>query len=199
MMAVLCSCVRIVKTMSLRQLGSQPVVVAAELEVKSAEAENEVALAEIVSQEKAKEDKVAECKVVIDDPEIGQVKKGRAKQEMEAVLAEDPLPLNRARLTQKAALKKVTTARKVAEAATDAAKDAAVASVTAKVDADAAAVLAADTKAAADVTAVAAAEAEREATGKLEVLKAKGDAPHGKLWWIERVMQERKKFMRQKK
>lgn len=83
--------------------------------VKAAEAELQAAVEEIEGLEKAKTDKIAKCQAIIDDASVGNVKKTRAVQEKEQTLYEDPLPLRKAKITQGAALKKVTKARKLAE------------------------------------------------------------------------------------
>lgn len=154
----------------------------AEAQVKAAEAVLQAAIAEIEALEEAKRAKIAKCQAIIDDPSAGVVKKGRAVSEKEQVLAEDPLPLRKAKITQKAALRKVEKARKKAEEETAKSAAASAAAAQAKEEADAA-------KKAAD-------EAVAEATRQLDALKKKGGVPLGKIWWMERTMEEKKKYMR---
>lgn len=139
----------------------------AEAEVKQAEAELQASLQEIATLEKAKQDKINACQKIIDDPATGAVKKGKAVQEKEQTLAEDPLPLRKAKITQAAALKRTEKARKVCE------------EETAK-------------SAAAKKAAEAALKVAEEA---LQKMKSKGTgSPQGRLWWMERVLTEKKKF-----
>lgn len=168
----------------------------AEEAVKNAEAELQASIEEMKALEQAKADKLEKCQKIIDDPEISTVKKGKAVQERDATLAEDPLPLRKAKITQTAALKKVTKAREAAEVSTKQSHDASEAAAQAKTDAEAAEVAAHDAKEVADAAKVAAAEAEKEAHGALEALKAKGGSPFGKLWWMDRILAEKKKFMK---
>jgi chromosome segregation ATPase len=152
----------------------------AEAEVRAAEAELQSAINEIEKLENERRDKVAKCQAIIDDPNSGAVKKGKAVQEKEQTLGEDPLPLRKAKLTQQASLRKVEKARLVAEQET--AKSAEAAAEAAR------------TKEAADAAKRAAEEALAAAQAQLEALKKKGGTPMGKLWWMERVLQEKKKF-----
>lgn len=170
---------------------------AAEAKVRAAEAELQSALDEITALEKAKADKIAKFQAIIDDPSASGVKKGRAVQEKEAILAEDPLPLRKAKITQAAALKKVTKARKLAEEETAKATAAATAAAKAKEDADAAEKQAAADKEAADAAHAASEEALAAAQKCLDDLKSKGGgSPQGKLWWMERALAEKKKYMK---
>jgi hypothetical protein len=191
---------------------------AAENIVRAAEAELQAAIDEISSLEKTKADKIAQAQAVIDDPKTSAMKRGVAVQERDSTKAEDPLPLRKAKITQQAALKKVEKARKIAEeetakaaAAKKVSDDAADAAAKAKHEADEAADAAAAAKQAAEEAAEAAAaakeradEAKEAAQRALEAaeqaltdLKAKGgEAPMGKLWWMDRVLKEKKKFMK---
>jgi len=90
---------------------------------------------------------------------------------------------------------------------------AAVAAAEAKKEADAAAVAAAEAKASADESAQAAAESEQKASDALDAAKAAFDEarqaledlknsdtpPSGRIWWMQRVMQEKEKFMPRRK
>lgn len=167
----------------------------AEVVVKAAEAELQAVIHEIEALEKAKADKIAACQTIIDDPATGTVKKGKAVQEKEQTLAEDPLPLRKAKITQGAALKKVEKARKLAEEETQVAAAAADVAAKTKIAADAAKEQAATAKVQAEKTLTQAEESLKAAQKALDDLKAKGGgAPLGKLWWMERVLAEKKKF-----
>lgn len=144
-------------------------------EVQAAEAELEASIAEIHQLEEEAKAYIEKRQAIMDDPNSGNVKKGRAAQEKAQAEAEDPLPLRKAKITQKAALRRVEKARKLAEVADAAATQA-------KADAEAA-------EAAAEQALV-------EANQALETLKKKGGTPLGKIWWMERVMQEKRKYMK---
>jgi len=141
----------------------------AEAPLKAANEELAAAVAEIAALEKAKADKIEALDGIINGTG-GAATKGKANQEKAQLLAEDPLPLRKAKITQGAALKRVEKARAPFTAATEAAE-------------------------AARTAAVAAFEAAQAA---LEELKKKGGTPHGTVWWMERILHEKLKFMPKK-
>lgn len=174
---------------------AQAAAEAAETEVKKAEAELQASIDEIKRMEEEKAAKIAKAQKIIDDPDMGAVKKGRAVQEKEQLLCEDELPMRKAKITQTAALKKVTKARVKAEEATAEATATAEAAKKAKEDADAAEVAAEEAQKVADAARAAAEEALKQAQAELDALKsAGGSAPMGKLWWMERKLTEMKKY-----
>jgi len=155
--------------------------------------------------------------------EAGGVSGMRAKNELAQHLGEDPLPLRKAKLTAEAAAKKTDKANQTAQSAKDAADKAkAIADADAKA-AQKAKIVADEAKAAADDAAAAAekdrlraqaaaAEAEKdrlaaeaavrdaevklaEAEAYLEEVKSKSDQTYGTFWWINRELEERKKYM----
>ena len=127
---------------------------------KAAEEENRKALHELQMQEKAYEDKKAELTKIKSDMSIGVVKRNRASNELDQLLAEDPLPLRKAKITQSATLKKSEKATAAANAA------------------------------------VAAAEAKlQEALDFLEQAKKNGDVAKGDIWWMQREITEKKKYL----
>lgn len=154
---------------------------AAEAAVKAAEVELQASVDEITALEEAKAKLLEKYQKVIDDPAAGAVKKGRAVSEKEQCLSEDPLPLRKAKITQGAALKRVQKARKVAEQETAKSAAAAVAAAQAREEADAAKIVA-DT-------------ALAEAMAQLDDIKKKGGTPLGQIWWMERELAEKQKFM----
>jgi len=163
--------------------------------VAEAEAEAKKALAELQAEEKAFENKKAALEKTKNDMSIGVVKRNKAANELDQLLSEDPLPLRKAKINQSAAVKKCERATKAAETAK------------AKADADAAAAEAASEKAAAaEREAIAAeeeaqasvAEAERklqEALDCLEAEKQKGGVAQGDIWWMQREITEKKKYL----
>ena len=214
----------------------------AEAPFKVAQEEVEHALAEVKKQEDTYNSKTAELKAASE--EGGVVSRNRAKVQLDAHLAEDPLPLRKAKITLEAANKKAEkarapflaatevasaarekaeasrkqaeAARKQAEAArqqaeaarkqAEAARAAAVharqqaeaareAAVNDRKRAEAARGAAEDAKARAEAAVEAAHEAVREAEAYLQELLANPGSGHGALWWIDRELTEKKKFM----
>jgi len=183
---------------------------------KQAEEENKAALAELQAQEKAFADKKAALEKTKNDMSIGIVKRNKASNELDQLLAEDPLPLQRAKINQGATVRKMEKAAKAAEeakvkadqqaaAAEKAAKAAAEAAEAARVErenADRKKAEADDTAAAADAAKTEAEAAVSEAEAKLqkamealEAAKKAGGVAHGSIWWMERQIEEKKKYM----
>ena len=125
----------------------------------------------------------------------GAVKKGKAVQEKEQLLAEDPLPLRKAKITQAAALKRVEKARAPFKAATDAAEEEAARAAAAKEEAAKRKREAQEAQEAAEQAKAAAVQAFQAAQEFLDALTAKGGTPHGAVWWMNRELAEKKKFM----
>mmetsp|Transcript_1056 Transcript_1056/g.1541 ORF Transcript_1056/g.1541 Transcript_1056/m.1541 type:complete len:320 (-) Transcript_1056:75-1034(-) len=144
----------------------------AEAEAKQAQAELEAALAEVKAQEDAYNSKTEQLKAKSETG--GIVSRNKAKAELEIHLAEDPLPLRRAKITLEAAVKRSDRATKAAEAATAAAiqarqeAEAAVEDAVKKVD---------------------------EAQAYLDEVKSKPGSAAGALWWIDRELHEARKYM----
>jgi hypothetical protein len=126
------------------------------------------ALEVLHAQEKAFADKCAALEAKGSDMSLGVVKRGRANQELAQLRQTDPLPLNRAKITQAAAVRKLKKAKK-------------------KADKTAAAATEARTKAEA-------AFAKAEGMLQTEIKKASGGG-QGELWWMSRELEEAKKFM----
>jgi len=183
---------------------------------KQAEEENKAALAELQAQEKAFADKKAALEKTKNDMSIGIVKRNKASNELDQLLAEDPLPLQRAKINQGATVRKMEKAAKAAEeakvkadqqaaAAEKAAKAAAEAAEAARMErenADRKKAEADDTAAAAEAAKAEAEAAVSEAEAKLqkamealEAAKKAGGVAHGAIWWMERQIEEKKKYM----
>jgi len=145
---------------------------------EAAKEELAAAVKELEAQEKALADKKAGYQKKIDDPDLSAMKKGQAKNELAQLESEDPLPLRKAKITQGAALKKAERAAKLAADEKDLADAAAVAAAKAKAEAEA---------------------AFAEADAQLQKLKQFGDGvAQGAVWWMERELAERRKFMPKK-
>ncbi len=98
------------------------------------------------------------------------VKKNKAAAELAQLKSEDPLPLRRAKINQGAAVRKSERAAKIA--------------VEARLEAEGA---------------LTAAEASFDAAEKyLNEVKNKAGSSKGSMWWIERDLQEARKYMPQR-
>jgi F actin bundling C terminal len=143
-----------------------------EIAAQAAKEELEAALADLKAQEDAYNLKTET--LTKKSEEGGVVTRNRAKNELAQHLAEDPLPLRRAKITMEAAVKKADRTRAAAAAARQASEEAAAAAETATQDA---------------LAKVAEAEAY------LEDMKKKPGSAEGQMWWLERRIIEAKKYM----
>jgi len=141
----------------------QDALAGAEAATKAAQ-ELKDAIAALEKEEKAFNDLKKKLEDTVADESLGVVKKNRAKNELAQLLATDPMPLRKAKLTQGAALKKAEKAKKKAEELLEKAK-----------------------------------EAFKDAEEQLDAIKkAGGGVAQGQIWWMERELAERKKFMPKK-
>ena len=183
---------------------------------RAAVAENEKALDELHAEEKAYNDKKAALEATKADMSIGVVKRNKAANELDQLLSEDPLPLRKAKINQAATVRKMEKAAKPFNEASEKAKAAAEAAEAAAAEATAAADRARAesdkaeaAKREADATAAAAEAAKRDAEAAvaeaegmlqaavdtLEATKKKGGVAHGAIWWMERTLEEKRKYM----
>ncbi len=132
---------------------------------KAAQEEVDAALADVNAQESARDNRTAELQRK--STEGGIVQQNKAKAELAQHLAEDPLPLRKAKITLEAALKRAEKARAPFEAATRAA-EAALDDARQKVE---------------------------EAEAYLAEVKAKPGSCHGAIWWMETELEEQKKYL----
>eukprot|EP01122_Echinamoeba_exundans_P013665 TRINITY_DN5_c0_g2_i1.p1 TRINITY_DN5_c0_g2~~TRINITY_DN5_c0_g2_i1.p1 ORF type:complete len:381 (+),score=174.43 TRINITY_DN5_c0_g2_i1:49-1191(+) len=178
-------------------------------EAKAAEDEQRAALADVQSQEDARNKKTEELKAKGEDQNLGVVARNKAKNELAQHLAEDPLPLRKAKITLEAATKKAAKATAVAEEAKAKADDAKAQADAAKAQADAdkaeadarqqaAEEAAAEAERAAEAAEEAVRETERkvaEAEAYLEEQKQKSGSGQGSVWFLQRELEEKKKYM----
>jgi len=136
--------------------------------MRAAEAEVKAAIDELEAAQEAQRQLLAALEEKANSATLGPVQRNKAKNEIDQLKAKDPMPIQRAKISQTAALKKCAKATKEAAAAA------------AKVEAS---VRASEVK-----------MAELNAT--FEALKKQGGTPHGKIWWMEREFAEVKKFSR---
>jgi DNA repair exonuclease SbcCD ATPase subunit len=159
---------------------------AKEAELRAAQAELDAALAEVKAQEDAYNARTEELKRK--SGEGGVVSRNRAKNELAQHLAEDPLPLRRAKITAEAAAKRNERAVVAAAEAKAAAEQAAVEAGKARQRAEGA-------KAEADAAVDAALAALAEAEAYLKEVQATAGGGAGALWWIERELHEQRKYL----
>ena|SRR3990167_4865968 len=150
-----------------------------------AKQELEAALKELQAQEKAYNDKKADLEKKSE--EGGVVSRNKAKAELAQHLAEDPLPLRKAKITQEAAVKKAERAAQAAADSRVAAEKATAAAVSAKQES-------ARAKAAAEDAVEDAKKKVKEAEDFLDEVKSKPGQAQGAIWWIERELHEAKKY-----
>eukprot|EP01107_Rhizomastix_libera_P002526 TRINITY_DN1442_c0_g1_i1.p1 TRINITY_DN1442_c0_g1~~TRINITY_DN1442_c0_g1_i1.p1 ORF type:complete len:299 (-),score=107.40 TRINITY_DN1442_c0_g1_i1:83-979(-) len=132
---------------------------------EAAEAENKAALEELHNQEKAYADKKTDLEKK--SQEGGVVMRNKAANELQQLLAEDPLPLRRAKINQEATVKKSEKA-------------------TAKAKAD---------EAAAQNSVKEAEKKLQEAMDYLQEAKRSSGGAMGNIWWMEREIIEKKKYL----
>jgi len=148
----------------------------AEAPFKAAQEELEAALAEVKSQEDAYNSRTEELKQKSETG--GVVSRNKAANELAQHLAEDPLPLRKAKITLEAARKRAEKTRAPFEAATK--------------EAEAARQIA--DKALADARAKV-----QEAENYLNEVKSRPGQPYGALWWIDRELHEAKAYVPESK
>eukprot|EP01095_Lingulamoeba_sp_RSL-Kostka_P003725 TRINITY_DN1472_c0_g1_i1.p1 TRINITY_DN1472_c0_g1~~TRINITY_DN1472_c0_g1_i1.p1 ORF type:complete len:378 (+),score=231.65 TRINITY_DN1472_c0_g1_i1:65-1198(+) len=171
---------------------------------KIAQEELEAALAEVKKQEDEYNGKIEDCKRRSE--EGGVVTRNKAKNELAQLLAEDPLPLRRSKITLEAARKKAEKARAPFKESTEKAEKARAEATTAREASEAAAAAAAAAAQASEEAAAAAAaalEAAREMVAEaeafLEEVKNKPGCAYGAIWWMERELFEQKKYLPESK
>eukprot|EP01103_Thecamoeba_quadrilineata_P021621 TRINITY_DN9_c0_g2_i1.p1 TRINITY_DN9_c0_g2~~TRINITY_DN9_c0_g2_i1.p1 ORF type:complete len:323 (-),score=128.24 TRINITY_DN9_c0_g2_i1:90-1058(-) len=144
----------------------------AETAAKEAKVEQQKSLEEVQAQENARNNKTAELERK--STEGGQVSQNKAKAELAQHLAEDPLPLRRAKISNEAAVKKADKAARAAEEAVAAAIAARAAAEKALEEAQ-----------------LKVAEAEKY----LDEVRSKPGSAGGALWWIDRELHEARAYL----
>jgi len=143
---------------------------------KAAQEEVDRALADVKAQEEKRESRTAE--LTRKSGEGGVVAQNKAKAELAQHLAEDPLPLRKAKVTLEAALKKAEKARAPFEAATK---------------------IAVEARNKAEEALENTRQKVAEAEAYLDEVKKKPGTPHGAIWFMERELNEKKKFLPERK
>eukprot|EP01106_Pelomyxa_sp_JSP_P014548 TRINITY_DN4689_c0_g1_i1.p1 TRINITY_DN4689_c0_g1~~TRINITY_DN4689_c0_g1_i1.p1 ORF type:complete len:353 (+),score=136.30 TRINITY_DN4689_c0_g1_i1:87-1145(+) len=164
---------------------------------RAAANEAQAALAELKKQEDAYEKRKED--LVKASQTGGVVQRNKAANELDQLKAEDPLPLRRAKISQTAAVKKAEKTAGDAATAAAAAADAATRAAAAAKDADA---RQADAEEAEKKVAGAVVLAEKSLEAAVQFLasvKAKGGVARGNIWWMERELTEKKKYLPKKR
>lgn len=146
----------------------------AEEDARRAEEENRLALQRLTEQEMAFANEKADLKRKSENPALGQVARNRAKNELEQLLSKDPLPLTKAKTDQAAAVRKAERATKAAEEARLKQEESARQAQLAVADAN---------------------NKLNEAIAALEEIKKIPDQSYGDIWWMERELTEKKKYL----
>jgi len=194
-------------------------------EVVAAKLKVDAAVADLHSKQQAYDDNLATLEARGNDESLGLVARNKARNEHAQAKTEDPLPLQRAKITAEAEQRKH---EKLSKAAFEEREKAAAATEAARIAADAAtaeanAAEAAANKASSEARAAEAARqaseeataaavaARQEADAALEAAQAafreaedyleeaKNTIPKGRLWWIDRELYESKKYLPQSK
>jgi len=168
-----------------------------EAEAKAATAELEVALQELKAQEDAFNSKTEDLKRKSEEGSV--VSQNKAKNELAQHLASDPLPLRKAKITQEAAVKKSERAAKAAADARVAAENAIVEATKATKAAEAARLASEEATRQAEAAVEAMQVKVDEAEDFLRFVKSKPGKASGAIWWMERELYEKKKFMPERK
>jgi len=145
---------------------------AAEIAAKEAKVEQQKSLEEVQAQETARNNKTSELERK--STEGGQVSQNKAKAELAQHLAEDPLPLRRAKISNEAAVKKAEKTARAAEGAVAAAIAA---------------------RAAAEKAVEGAQLKVEEAEKYLQEIRSKPGSAGGALWWIDRELHEARAYL----
>jgi len=164
-----------------------------EVESQQAKKELDVALAEVKAQEDAYNSKKADLQKKSESG--GVVSMNKAKAELAQHLAEDPLPLRRAKITQEAAVKKAERAIKAAADAVVVAENAAKQATADRAAAEASSARAEEAKREAERAVDAASQRVQEAEDFLNEVKSKPGQAQGALWWLDRELFEARKFL----
>ena len=180
---------------------------AKEAEAKAVEAENtqkdleeqvKQALAELQREEDAYKSLCDKLEADGNDDSKGIVSRNRAKNELAQLKCKDPLPLQRAKINQEAVVRRQQRATRSAGQARAAASQARASAEESRKQAEAARAAADHAAEEAEMAVTASIKAFQDAEAALEKIKleCKG-AGKGKLWWLDRELEEAKKYMSQ--
>jgi len=160
----------------------------AEAPFKKAQEELNAAIAEMKAQEEAYQQKCAALKAKADDTNLGVVQRNKAANELAQLQSQDPLPLRQAKLTTEAAERKADKLRKPFKEARERAE-------AARHEADRTAAEAIEARKEADAAVDECNRKYEEAEAYLKTVMSKAGVPHGQIWWLERELEEARKYM----
>ena len=168
----------------------------AEAELKEATDQAAAALADLKAQEDSYKSKCEVLETAGNDEASTTVKRGKAKAELAQLKAEDPMPLRKAKIQQEAAVRKLQKATIKAGAAAAAAEQAAKHAAESRKKAQEAAIEALAAAKAADEAIPLAEQAFQDAEQVLQEVKAKNSGSgEGQIYYIDRELEEAKKFL----
>jgi len=182
-------------------------------EAKAAQEELQAALNDLKAQEDAYNNRTTQLKAISEDESVGLVTRNKTKNELSQHLAQDPLPLRKAKITQEAAVKKAdkaaaaasearasaSAARKAADAAAKEATAARTQAESSARQAEKARAAAASAKAAAEAALEEAVRKVEEAEAYLNEVKSRPGSAHGQIWWLERELHDAKAYLPERK
>ena len=165
---------------------------------KDLEAQVKQALAELQREEDAYKEQCDKLEAIGNDDTKGIVARNRAKNELAQLKCKDPLPLQRAKINQEAVVRRQQRATRSAGQARAAAQQARAAAEASRKEAESARAEAEHAAEEAELAVKASIKAFQDAEAYLEKVKleCKG-AGKGKLWWLDRELEEAKKYMSQ--
>jgi len=160
----------------------------AEAPFKKAQDELNDAIAELKKQEDDYKRQSDDLRRKSEDTSIGVVTRNKAANELAQLLATDPLPLRQAKISLEAAERKADKLRKPFKEARERAEQA-------RASADRSAAEARRTRQLADDAVDDCNRKFAEAEAFLQQVLTRSGVPHGQIWWLERELAEKKKFM----
>eukprot|EP00457_Paulinella_chromatophora_P005461 gb/GEZN01005478.1/.p1 GENE.gb/GEZN01005478.1/~~gb/GEZN01005478.1/.p1 ORF type:complete len:397 (-),score=138.29 gb/GEZN01005478.1/:540-1730(-) len=163
-------------------------------QLAAAKEELAAALAELKKQEDEFAAKKAELEAKSHDQALGVVQRNRASNMLAQMLAEDPMPLRKAKITQEAALKRTEKAEAKAKKAQVALEKAIEESKQAQIDLNKAKEDLAASKSELEESQKELAKEMNEAEEELEECKRKGGVAPGAIWWMEKELKEARKY-----
>lgn len=129
---------------------------------------------------------------------LGVVKRNKASNELSQMLAEDPMPLRKAKITQGAALKRTEKAEKKANKTKVALEQAIKDSQKAQEELEEAEKELAASKEELEKSQIELEKQMEEAQQELEECKKRGGVANGAIWWMEKELKEARKFGKRK-
>jgi len=173
---------------------------------KIAQEELERALAVLHREEEEYARTCRELETRSNDPNLGVVQKNKAVNELAQLKSQDPLPLRQAKITTEAAERKADKARapfkearEIAETARAEAERTHAEAERSRKEAERSAKQAEKAREESDRAVEEVYRALQEAEDKLKEITSRPSVPHGQIWWLEKELDEAKKFLPKRK